>query len=547
VEWKALRGFPSRGRTLNVLPGSAAANWRSRAFAPREKITRLKSVALFLIFAAVLLTWSYLQIPESMNFDRFAFCDHGANLTLQYLVSNGYRPTVNFGYNYGLLPLLAGHLWFTLVGQTASGYLWAMIACNILAAWGIATIIAEFKVGFVGIVLIMFTLGYAVQPSYPNLAQALEAVLLIFALTRQARGASAGALAFSSAAIFAKPAMGYLYSLLLVLLIASRLWRQRAGVRVWIEMFAPAALVCVVLAALLSTAYGIRPLVNTIFPFEGAANYRAAHFGFFREAGREFWATAGVPWWVHLFDVSGFWMVSTLILVCIAAADWLRLCQAYEPSVEGRRKTEVILTCAILNVLFIFFFFGNRGSWIYYSFLIVIGTTLAVDSTRFRRILGLLVCAVAVCSWTDLLIAIRYRATTTQPSALTKGLWATPEERSEWSSVLALAARNTTRILDLKGDAELMFPLFGRPVTLYLDPGLIRSDEIRQTISQLDDARLIVVPINMPNCSGIPQTPEIASVMKSFDPLWKGKFFEIFERRPLVKPNISAQPHDVNS
>ena len=32
--------------------------------------------------------------------------------------------------------------------------------------------------------------------------------------------------------------------------------------------------------------------------------------------------------------------------------------------------------------------------------------------------------------------------------------------------MLTLADRNTSRILDLKGDAELIFPVFGRPLTL---------------------------------------------------------------------------------
>src|ERR1700722_15416282 len=101
-----------------------------------------------------------------------------------------------------------------------------MIACGFLAAWGLASILSEFRAGVVAVALCMIALGYAVQPSYPNLAQAMEAVLLIFAVERQSRGAPSIALAFSGTAVFAKPAMGYLYSLLLIVIICHRLHRR---------------------------------------------------------------------------------------------------------------------------------------------------------------------------------------------------------------------------------------------------------------------------------------------------------------------------------
>ena len=43
--------------------------------------------------------------PVSLDFAHFAFCDSGANLSLQYLIAHGYRPTIDFAYHYGLLPI----------------------------------------------------------------------------------------------------------------------------------------------------------------------------------------------------------------------------------------------------------------------------------------------------------------------------------------------------------------------------------------------------------------------------------------------------------
>jgi len=488
---------------------------------------------LFLIFSTELLALMYAQLADWMSFDRFAFCDHGANLTLQYLVNVvGYRPTIDFGYNYGLLPILFGRMWFAIAGNDATGYQSAMIVCDLVAAWGIASILAQLRLGIVALALSAIALGYAVQPSYPSLAHALEAVLLILGLSRQARGANAAALAYSAAAIFAKPAMGYFYSLLLVVAIVYRLIRTRATLRQWITAFAPAASVGLVLTAVLGASYGFRPLIDTILPWQGAANYRAAHFGFFHGEGRAFWDTPGVPWWGHLLDVSGFWIVSSTLLLAFAGWDWFRIRRDSDPTLLDRRRTEVIVSCALLNLCFVAFLFGNRGSWIYYSFLVVIGIALAIDATRIRRDVGVVLALVALVSWTDVVIATHRRNLTMHESPETEGLWATAKEQAEWASVLALTERSKVRILDLKGGVELMFPQFGPPVTLYLDPGLIRPGEIALKVSQLSQTQMVVVPTNIANCSDIPQAPEIVAAMKSFDRRWKGDFFEVFARRP---------------
>ena len=177
--------------------------------------TSFRFVGLFLILSCELLALSYAQTPDSMSFDRFGFCDQGANLTLQYLVSSGDRPTINFGYNYGLLPILVGHAWFTLFGPSASAYQWAMIACNIITAWGIATIIATFQ---------DLDRGHRSHDDHVGICGAVEFTRNIKRAgngssaahhgnpQRQSQGASASALAFGAPAIFAKPAMGYFYS-----------------------------------------------------------------------------------------------------------------------------------------------------------------------------------------------------------------------------------------------------------------------------------------------------------------------------------------------
>ena len=180
---------------------------------------------LLLLFSVETLAINLARLPESMRFDRFAFCDQGANLTLQYLIARGLRPALDFGYHYGLLPALVGRIWFAFFGSTPWAYQIAMVVADLLCVWAIAKILCQLKVGAVGLLLVIITLGYALQASYINFAHAIEAVLLTHALAEQTRGSRANALALVSAAVFAKASMGYVYGLLLIVLIARDLSR----------------------------------------------------------------------------------------------------------------------------------------------------------------------------------------------------------------------------------------------------------------------------------------------------------------------------------
>src|ERR1700730_10756522 len=94
-------------------------------------------LTLVALFSLETLAINVARLPESMRFDSYAFCDHGANLTLQYLIASGLRPSLDFGYHYGLLPALVGRIWFALFGATPFAYQAAMVVAGLLCAWAI--------------------------------------------------------------------------------------------------------------------------------------------------------------------------------------------------------------------------------------------------------------------------------------------------------------------------------------------------------------------------------------------------------------------------
>ena len=69
----------------------------------REDFNR-SQLSLFAVFASELTILAIVRLPQNLYFGSFAFCDPGSNLTLRFLVAHGYRPAVDFGYPYGLLP-----------------------------------------------------------------------------------------------------------------------------------------------------------------------------------------------------------------------------------------------------------------------------------------------------------------------------------------------------------------------------------------------------------------------------------------------------------
>jgi hypothetical protein len=506
---------------------------------------------LFSLFSLELIAISIARLPESMRFDRYAFCDHGANLTLQYLISKGLRPSIDFGYHYGLLPALVGHVWFAVLGATPQAYQLAMGVFSIIFAWALAKILVQLKIGSVGLALTIVALGYAYQATYINFAHAIEAALLSHALAEQACGRRGNALLLASVSVFAKPSMGYLYSLLLLVLIIRQLVADGFSFRRWFSALAPTAIVFVSLAVVLVGTYGFPAFYHTVFPIEGAVSYKALNFGITR-AGRELWDPKGTPWIFYFIDVSGFWIAGTIFLFCTTA---YQICWTYLGKISSTRRSEIIITCAILHLAFVALFFGNQWSWIYYSYVLVIGCAIAVEFGKTTLRFGLVLCALAFFSWTDVAYWTYRWGRTTEPNVATAGLWAPVDERTEWLTVLSKVRGQKTVLLSTMGAAELLFPGFEEPVSLYLTKGLMATADVERKIAQISKADIVVVPSNtIGSCSGVPQAPEFDAAMKEFELQMSGKYFDVYQRKKKLigatspdSPNAESPPPEMTT
>jgi hypothetical protein len=255
--------------------------------------------------------------------------------------------------------------------------------------------------------------------------------------------------------------------------------------------------------------------------------YRASNFGFIHGPGRYLWNPAGRPLALYFIEIPAFWMASTAFLVTAGFV------QAWSYVSEGRltRTGELILTCAIVHLAFIFIFFGSASSWIYYSNVLVIGCALATEMGPRWRLIAIPLCVLALLSQLSPAAVVVNAWKTTSPSPATAGLWATPDEVSEWNKVLGLARQEKTVVIEVHGSVELMYPEFGKPVSLFLDTGLATDADVARKTAQIATASAFVVPQTVRTYGGLPDAPEITATMRNFDLEWKGSFFEVYRRR----------------
>src|ERR1700676_2781463 len=158
---------PHSDSRIPLFPGLT----RSAAEPPRV-------LTLWTVYALEVLIVAALRIPHDLGFFMFAFGDRGSWLVAQYLTAHGARPTIDFGFPYGLLPLLFGRAWFAIFGLTPAAFNAAMMTGGVAMAFGMARFANAMRLSRVGQLLMVLALPVAIQSSLPGLSHLLEAVAL---------------------------------------------------------------------------------------------------------------------------------------------------------------------------------------------------------------------------------------------------------------------------------------------------------------------------------------------------------------------------------
>ena len=461
---------------------------------------------LCLLLGAETLAYAIFRLPTDLGFDANAFGDRGDFLSIAYLVGHGSRPAIDFGYHWGLVPILLAQAWFALFGATVQANEAIMVICALMVAIGMARMAAALRLGNLGVGLLVVALPFAF-PTF-TLTYALEAALLSNALAEQAAQRRSTALALVTVTCFVNPSMAYLYGFVLLLEL---LWARRrtdipggfstssGGFSTdWRGIFRavmPAGITGAMLILILSAVYGPLALAKTILPLAGMAAHRNQASGFFRGVGRDFWyqPQQGLPF--YLFTVVGFWIAASLWLIVAGLRALGRLLSA--PRADTSAADELVLTCAILHVTFVTVFFGSEVSWRYYCYILVMGAAASSIRDLLSARIAIALAAMALLGNLSHFAQISDQWRTTSPSRVTAGMWASPEEVQEWEQVQRAVGDNSTGnralVLSAMGCAPLLSARFQPPFANHFTPGELMPDQLARLMRQIDLAQRIVV------------------------------------------------------
>jgi len=496
------------------------------------------NIALIAAFLAVeVLAVTAFQAPNQ-TLVRFAALDSGGELAIGDLIRRGFRPGVDFGYPYGLLPLLVGRLWYGLAGLSPGSFNVEVTACVVLSSWGLARLAAYRRVGVAGLVLIALAIPDLIFVTYLTSAHAIEQALLIHALAEQARGRRSTALALLTACCFVKPSLAFVQGLAVVVAILAA--GRRAGRAATARSIVPPLATAAVLAAVLAASFGPSSLARTLSPATGAAIYRASNYGFFRGTGREFWVLPGGGLRDYFRYEVGFWLLGTALLSWAGLVGARRLARGVATA-EGERDEEIVVTCAAVHLAFVALLFGHRLTWVYSLPMLVAGlATLANRGPRHASAAWVLAALLLVSDRSKAVDILRHRKADS-PSPAMHGLWSSPGELREWERALELTRGRRPALLATCEGATVLFPGLAPPVGGYLIAGNMRPVEADRKADQLAGASMII-SAHPPDWDGFRRWPRIAAAFDGCELIFEGRSLRVYRRRPAAPASPRVRP-----
>jgi hypothetical protein len=484
------------------------------------------------LFVTLVFAVSAFQAPLQ-RFDQVAFLDSGGELAVQDLIRRGFRPTIDFGYQYGLVPLFVDRLWFGIAGIEPWALRIELMACAVLSAWGMARFAANRRLGPAGIALIMLAIPDLISVTYMTIIQALEPALLINALAEQARGRRALALALVTACCFVKPSLAYFQGLAVLIAIVAA--TRRANSTAWARALGPAAVTAVLLGVLLGACFGFLPLMRTIFPRTGLAVYKLNNYGFFNGNGRDWLYIKGGGLRDYFRYEVGFWILGTIVLSWGGIAALVRRARGVSRD-DLAINDEVIATCGAVHIAYVLFVFGHRGTWVYSLPMLILGLAALGNRGLWHKAIVWGLALMLLNNDRSKAVEIGRRWKTDARSAVTFGLWASPRERAEWTQALELSRGRPTALLAMCDGGALFTPGIPPPVGAYFVPGNPVPIEVHRKVQQLEAAE-VIISAYPPDWLGFEFWPELKAAFEGCERLEDGPTLWVYRRAAPKMPD----------
>ncbi|RFB78680.1 hypothetical protein DYH55_15905 [Methylovirgula sp. 4M-Z18] len=462
--------------------------------------------------------------PILFAFDLWVLYDRGSLLNVDYLWSSGLRPGVDTFYSYGLLPLALQHLVFAF----GRGYL-PMIACTVIAMVAMALIWAVLlrplprsTTWLVAIVCVTPMLLW-VNPNFPY-TLALLSTLTALALVMEDRLDLA--LAACAVGCWSVPSLPLALAGMVTILIVTR-WAagSERSVGALAKALAPGAVSYLVIGVVMVLTFGWQSAAATALPFQGAKFYAAKGYGMSNIV--EFLSPGGLGLTKYLFTRSGWWILSSALLLALAAYSGIRMLRARSFDSVGC----VVMLFAALHVLFVFVAPGSTQQHVIYDPLLAGGVLIGLGSlagTHLRKVL-LAVFVILAVTGSGEQVRDTWRAWRDQTASPDMaGLYSTRQMQDEWKAIVALSAAHPLLMLTYGTGIHHYFPTIQSPQIWFLEVGQQLPSDKDRILAQMRATDIVVTAHN-----DIVESidPRLHAELLTMQPIKQGPLFDIWQHR----------------
>ncbi len=493
-------------------------------------------LGIWLLLAIVTILSFIFFYPRNIN-TGILFWDATAGLKVDYLISKGLIPEVDFRYAYGLLPLIIGHIWYEIFGRTPQAFCGLNLLVDLLRVAVMARIAYLADLKPIGIIFIAICIPFSLLYSngINNLTHVMEPFFICLALSEQLAGRKQYALVALIFGWFTKPSMSIVYIFFLLLTYLFDLYTKKISIRDIIYQLRLPFLAFVALIILVSINFGITPILSSLIPLGSAQAYKeAGYHGFFSDTGRNFWGPSGAKITYYLGTLAGLWIFLTILLILFVV--YMFFGKIKKTSNERiQRLSETVVTILCLHLSFLFFFYGAIQSWVSYSYLIVVGVSL-IASRNIRQLKDL---RFFILSFAIVIAMLGYKITikgmlldwhTMRPQESLAGLWADEAGKKELTDLVdSCKVKNT--LIYAAGSLDLFFPSCHMPASFYpLSDANLNDRDLARINKQFEEAQQVVVRRDS-YAQGITNISKVKQNFAKFEFDHKDKMFTYLRRK----------------
>ncbi len=447
------------------------------------------------LFVCCVLIQTALYLPMLLSFGGYAFRDGGSGLAADDLIHHGLLPAIDFGYYHGLLPLMLGRLWFSILGTTPYTYLALRLVVILLSS--IAMFYLFQAVRAPRIIYVMFCTAIPFTFFYrPSLNHDLAALFLTLSLLLLVHQRVGGAVSAALASGFCHPSLGYVM-LGVAGVVAG--WPARrnspaALLRIAFRLIGAAAATLAIYAAACFAFFGsIEPLLRTIFPTVGK-NMRS-HYGWsFLKGGLTFVSPPGSNWKYLVGSNAGPYVLFNVALGAIALIALVQVLRKRLP--EHNAFLTLLFSAVVTHTIYVVFAFGVPETWAYDAYLLVLGLAGA-PFARTRHISALILTGALLLGSYSPLAAVHGL----YPQPRRGGLWIDARLETNLANILERHPQGKPYVWSTAGALSKIDPRIQSPVRWFVVPGTNPPVELARLKQELLANSLIFLegPADSPN------------------------------------------------